>query len=229
MSLSHPSISVVLLAGGQGTRMQAKMPKQFMKLHDKEVALFSFEQFNQHPWVEEIIVVCDSAYHCLFKSVDKKVFFAKPGKTRQESSLNGFKKIKQTKNWVAIHDAARPYLGQKDLDEVFKQAQVHGAAALGVLSSSTLKEADDQLFIKKTVNRNQIWLIQTPQVIRWDLLNEGFKQAALDQVQVTDDVSLIEHLGQPVKIVPGSLNNIKLTHPSDWKVLESVLLDEVYA
>lgn len=223
MDRSKEGVSVILLAGGKGSRLGAALPKQFLRIKEKEIALYSFEMFLSISQVSEIVVVAPKSYWPLFQSNQKKLSFALPGLRRQDSSYHGFLKTSFDMPHVCIHDAARPCLDKSLLLELFRAAKTYGAAALGVQSTATLKEADESDMILKTIDRAKVWMIQTPQVLRRDWLLEGFAYALKHQLQVTDDLQLIEPLGYPAKIIKSTPNNLKLTHPEDLRVIHSLL------
>lgn len=215
-------VSVILLAGGKGLRMGGAVPKQYMKLLEKEIALYSFELFNEMEEVGEIIVVADPDYRMLFSSSVKPVKFASPGTRRQDSLKNGLEQLSPSSEWVCIHDAARPLVAKEDVKRACEAAYQHGAAALGVPVKATLKRVQ-QGRILSTVDREGVWEIQTPQVIKRAWLEEGMELALKQNVSVTDDLSLMELIGKPAHAVLGSSDNIKVTTPEDLKLAEALL------
>jgi len=220
--------SVVLLAGGVGSRMKAGMPKQFLQLRGKTVLMHSIELFLNLDGVKEVVLVIADEYRSQFDAVRQtdagaKLKFALPGKERQDSVANGVAAIAPDSPLVAIHDAARPLVTKQEIFNVLADAQTHGAAVLGVMVKATVKESEDGQFVLKTVDRSRLWEVQTPQVIKPALLREGFEQVALRNLAVTDDVSIIEQLGLPVKLTLGEYTNIKLTTPDDLQVAEQIL------
>ncbi len=216
MNFIPPFVSAILVAGGIGSRMGSPIAKQFIKVQDKEIALYSFETLLQHEHIEEIIVVCKEEYEHLFHH--PKVKFALPGVRRQDSAYNGFLKVHPKANLVCIHDSARPFLTLEDLNAVISEALIHKAAVLGTPVKPTLKEVDENGFVLRTLNRDLIWEVQTPQVIDYALLKKGFELANEKSLTVTDDVSLVELQNLPVKIIKGSYANIKITTPEDLDV-----------
>jgi len=219
------SVSVVLLAGGVGKRMGAKLPKQYIKLGGKEIALYSLELFAGMEHVSEIVVVCEEEWEDLFRGagIGKPLKFARPGKERQDSCFNGFSAIRDGAALVAIHDSARPLLTPEDALNCFNDAQEHGTAVLGVPVKSTIKEVDGNKLVVRTPDRATLWEVQTPQVIKPELLARGFDKVKTENLEVTDDVSIIEQLGEPVFITEGDYTNIKLTTPEDLQLAQSVL------
>lgn len=212
-------VSVVLLAGGHGSRMQSQIPKQFLTLQGKIVALYSFELFSTCPNVTEIIVVCEPQYQSLFPRFTlPEVRFALPGKRRQDSVYNGFLEISAQADLVCIHDSARPFLLKENLEQLLEEARRYGAAALAVPAKNTIKETDPNQFIQRTLDRSKLWEMHTPQVATPALMRKGFDIALEYNLDVTDDASVVELTGHPVKLVKDSYQNIKITTPEDWQV-----------
>ncbi|KAJ8460912.1 hypothetical protein OPV22_033838 [Ensete ventricosum] len=230
-AVKERSVSVVLLAGGMGKRMGASMPKQYLPLLGQPIALYSFYTFSQMTEVKEIVVVCDPSYKDVFEDASEKLNvdlkFALPGKERQDSVFNGFQEIDGSSELVCIHDSARPLVSSGDIEKVVQDAWVIGAAVLGVPVKATIKEANKDSFVVKTLDRKTLWEMQTPQVIKPELLRRGFEVVNRDGLEVTDDVSIVEHLKHPVFITEGSYTNIKVTTPDDLLLAERILNMEV--
>ena len=208
------NISALILAGGKGRRMKTTLPKQFLPLCDKPVACHSVSVVWAHPLVKQIIVVCAQQYRALFAS--SPVHFAEPGKRRQDSVFNGLQQAEHP--WICIHDAARPYLTLDLLSDLIDEGKEVGAAALGVPVKNTIKVKDPKGFVSSTPARNTLWEVQTPQLLKKEVLEKGFLYANNHALTVTDDVSLAELIGHPVKLVQSSYQNRKLTTPEDlWQ------------
>lgn len=229
-AVKDDSVSVVLLAGGQGKRMGASMPKQYLPLLGQPIALYSFYTFSRMAEVKEIVVVCDPSYKDIFEdardNVDVDLKFALPGKERQDSVFNGFQAIDPNSELVCIHDSARPLVSTEDIEKVLGDGLLNGAAVLGVRAKATIKEANSDSFVVRTLDRKTLWEIQTPQIIKPELLRKGFELVNREGLEVTDDVSIVEHLKHPVYITEGSYTNIKVTTPDDLLLAERILNDE---
>ncbi|XP_021852879.2 2-C-methyl-D-erythritol 4-phosphate cytidylyltransferase, chloroplastic [Spinacia oleracea] len=221
------SVSVILLAGGKGKRMGASMPKQYLPLLGQPIALYSLYIFSQMVEVKEIVVVCDPSYKDIFEETRDKIHvdlrFAEPGKERQDSVYSGLQAIDSDSELVCIHDSARPLVLSQDIEKVLRDGWLHGAAVLGVPVKATIKEVSNESFVVKTLDRKSLWEMQTPQVIKPALLTKGFDLVNRRGLEVTDDVSIVEHLGHPVYITEGSYTNIKITTPDDFLVAERIL------
>ncbi|XP_044489664.1 2-C-methyl-D-erythritol 4-phosphate cytidylyltransferase, chloroplastic [Mangifera indica] len=225
--VKEKSVSVILLAGGKGKRMAASMPKQYLPLLGQPIALYSFYTFSRLPEVKEIVVVCDPSYQDVFADSKEKISvdlkFTLPGKERQDSVHSGFQAIDSNSELVCIHDSARPLVTAGDVEKVLKDGWLIGAAVLGVPAKATIKEANNESFVVRTLDRKTLWEIQTPQVIKPELLKKGFELVNREGLEVTDDVSIIEHLKHPVYITEGSYTNIKVTTPDDLLLAERIL------
>lgn len=220
------NIAVVLLAGGQGKRMGAPEPKQFLPLLGKAVFLRSLEVFQSMEEVTSIVIVLDESYRGRYATEvnkDKRIRWANPGKERQDSVFNGLEQTPVDASLVAIHDCARPLVTVKEVRNCLDDGHRYGAAVLGVPCKATIKESDDGSFVLRTIPRARLWEIHTPQVARRDLFLKGFEKVKKDSLEVTDDVSVIEALGLPVKLTKGEYTNIKLTTPDDMQVAEQIL------
>jgi 2-C-methyl-D-erythritol 4-phosphate cytidylyltransferase len=215
--------SLIFLAGGQGVRMNEEIPKQFLKIHGKEIALHSFERFLSNPHIDEIVVVTHQDWRRLFQTSKKKILFANPGNRRQDSVRNGFLQLKEEEKVVAIHDSARPYITNELIERVYEAGATHGAATCSMPITFTLKRCDQTGSVTDTVDRNHLHEIQTPQAITYSLLKKGLKHALERNLDVTDDVSLIEMLGHAPKLVKGLRKNLKVTYPDDIDLMELYL------
>ena len=217
--------SLILLAGGKGLRMGGETPKQFIEVEGKFIAEHALDPFLDHLLIDQIVIVCDSSYRNLFDSIqtDKDIVFVDPGVERQHSLLNGLSAIKGDDSMVIVHDAARPFINRAYIEPLITQAHQHGAAILGVRAVSTLKQASSDQFVTKTVDRSTIWEIQTPQVAPKQVLLKGLAKANEEHLMITDEASLLEGIGFPVKIVEGDSLNFKVTSKTDIKLMQSML------
>eukprot|EP00854_Cymbomonas_tetramitiformis_P003905 gene3905-4868_t len=182
------------------------MPKQYLPLSGQPIATYSLDIFSEIESICEIIVVCDPSYRDIFTDFKLKrdipVKFALPGAERQDSVFNGFQEISGDSELVAIHDSARPLVTSEEILAVFADATEVGAAVLGVQCKATVKEASGPAILAK-----------------------GFAYVKENNLEVTDDVSIVEHLGEPVRITKGSYENLKVTTPEDMLIAERLLAD----
>lgn len=238
------STGFVILAGGTGSRMKANMPKQFMLLNSRPVLHYSLHLFleklptycitNNLSPPRHVVLVIDPKYQSEYQSIvdsyQGKLSFANPGKERQGSVQNGLIELVNSTNgectFVAIHDSARPLVTIQEVCNVVHDAHITGAAVLGVLCKATIKESiDGGVLVSRTLDRSKLWEVHTPQVVRVESLLRGFDKVEKERLEVTDDVSIIEALNEPVKITRGEYTNLKITTPEDMDVASAILLD----
>jgi len=230
MEVSVPDdqrVAVVLLAGGSGSRMKADRPKQFLELRGKPVLEHSIDLLLGVQKMEKLVLVIAEEFRTLdfvaaAKARDPRVVFADPGKERQDSVSNGLAGVPVECTLVAVHDAARPLVTLDAVHSCLCDAAEHGAAVLAVPMKATVKEGADG-FVTQTLDRSKLWEIQTPQVMRPQLLRDGFKKVQEESLEVTDDVSIIEQLGLPVKLTMGEYTNLKLTTPEDMVIADQIM------
>jgi 2-C-methyl-D-erythritol 4-phosphate cytidylyltransferase len=222
--MNRTAVSVVIVAGGVGSRMQGAIPKQFMLLEGMPIIHYSCAIFELLPEVVELVIVCDPAFRDLCRQgvAQKPLKFALPGERRQDSLYNGLQKCDAAAQIICVHDAARPLIDAEIVQQVIAAASV-GAAAAAVPVKSTVKEVDADGFVVRTPPRSGIWEVQTPQAVLRPWLDAGFALASQYKLTVTDDVSLAELAGCPVRLVPSSYRNIKITTPEDLQLAALLL------
>lgn len=214
----------VILAAGNGTRMEMDKSKMLLEIGGKTVLERSVEAFSELPEIDEIIVVCRECDIEAFSEVltDDEITFVIGGSTRQQSVMHAVETIDEC-NYIVIHDGARPLVTQKAIINTLDKAQQYNAAATGVAVKDTLKIVDDDLSIVGTPNRNNLVSIQTPQIFRFDLYKKALEKAVKEKMDYTDDCQLVEKLGEKVYAVLGDYDNIKITTKSDIPLAENIL------
>lgn len=159
-------LSVILLAGGKGTRMNSEIPKQFLHLGSQPIIHYSFSFFTKIKRVKEIVVVCEEEYQHFFqKETSLDIRFARPGVTREFSVYNGLQQVSHDVKWVCTHDGARPFLDEALFHELINEVVIAEAVSFAVPLKFTVKEKDETNFVKKTLDRSSLVEIQTPQII----------------------------------------------------------------
>ena len=222
----------IIVAAGKGRRMAASRPKQYLLLNRKPVlyhtlsAVWACDKISG-VWVA---VAEDDLDHCknfvLGRSLPGPVQLVAGGKTRQESVFNALLSLEKTAGHgdvVAIHDGVRPFIHPDHMANCIESAQKNGACILAIPASDTLKKVDSNGKIFQTTDRSQVWLAQTPQAFRFGLILKAHQKAREMGIQATDDAMLMEKLGLPVYVTPGSRNNIKLTTAEDLALANALI------
>ncbi len=223
--------SAIILCAGESTRFsKGKESKQFAQINGAPAILYTLKAFEDSDAVCEVILVVrkDDANHfkdLVCKNGLKKVkCIVIGGDTRQSSALRGFKHVDENSKYVAIHDGARCLVTPEIIESVINEASVHNAAAAATKVTDTLKLADDDGFISKTVDRSKMWCVQTPQVFEKKLYMVSAYNAKEKGVQATDDCMLAEASGFKVKLVDTGKENIKITVKDDIALAEQILV-----
>ena len=216
----------IILAAGKGTRMDNKGDKILLSLMERPVITYTLEAFEKNPDIDRIVVVANKANEKEVKALIKKEKFTKVekivqgGRERQDSVHNGLKAINGKKeDIVVIHNAANPLVSQQTISETITTAKKYGAAVAALPAEDTIKEVENNTVVK-TLQREKLWRMQTPQAIRFDIAKEAFEKAQKGKYYATDDVALVERLGKEVRIVPSNKENIKLTTKEDMALAQ---------
>ena len=208
--------------------------KQFMLLEGAPILIHTTRKFVAAPRVTEIFVALrqedmESFQHQLEdENYAKPVRIVEGGRNRQESVGNCLARVSAGADLVAVHDAVRPFVTVEQIEQTFDEAFEHGAVILGLPPVDTVKQVERKV-IQSTLFRERIVLAQTPQVMRFALLRRAFEQARQDQFLGTDEASLVEHLGEDVRVLLGSDRNIKITRPSDMALARLFYSEELAA
>ena len=221
--------SAIVLAGGSGTRMGGDRTKQWLTVGGIPVVVRTLLVFQASRFINEIIVCAKddeiSDYSTLANDygITKLKCVVEGGATRQESALNGFKRISDNADLVAVHDAARCLITEEMIEATVRAARRDGGAIAACRATDTVKITDDHGSILSTPERSKVWQAQTPQVFGVDQYRIALYTAIRDGIAVTDDASLMEHAGFNVTVVDCGRENIKLTEPVDLLIAEAIL------
>jgi 2-C-methyl-D-erythritol 4-phosphate cytidylyltransferase len=221
-----PKVVAVIPAAGIGARMGSDRPKQYLTLDGKPILAVTVERFQSATAVDGIIVVVPepeidfSRKEIVERYGLHKVRAVVPGGPRRQDSVRlGIEATGGGYGLVLVHDGVRPFVDDAVIENVLRAALSHGAAVAGLKATETLKEADETGFVLRTRDRNRIWMIQTPQAFRYEDIRMAHERAWREGWDgITDDAVLMERLGIPVKVVPGSQRNIKVTTPHDLEL-----------
>lgn len=228
---------MLLLAAGRGTRFGGPVPKAWLSLGGRSLLARSAERLAQalpDGMAAEMLAMVhaeDRSTHVAQHGAEIEralggrcpLRFVDGGATRQESMQNGLAACSADVDLVLVHDAARALLPIGPTRACIAAAVAHGAALLALPAPDTLKKVSPEGLVEATVDRAGVWLAQTPQVIRRELLLRAMAAAARDGFAGTDDVSLVERLGEPVAVVRGTPTNLKITAPADLPLAEAIL------
>lgn len=224
--------ALIIPAAGAGLRMKTEIPKPFLIIDDKPVLFHTLSSFSGLKGLVQVIVAVNDAYTERTREILESIFSGTQvdfqvvggGKERQYSILKGLKKVEDVE-LIAVHDAVRPFVHAREVEECCKVAAESGGAVLGIKVRDTLKEVNTQKVILNTPDRSVFWQAQTPQVFQASLIKEAYKIALKKHITATDDASLVERIGGKVKMVEGSSLNIKITYPEDLKFAQNILKD----
>lgn len=222
------SNTAVILAAGLGKRMQAGHNKQFIEICGQSVLTHTLTVFAQIPEIAKIVLVVrageeDTCRNMIPEIAENKTVLAIGGKERQDSVHNGIRAITWECEYILIHDGARPLITEEVIRRTLLAAQNSGAAICAVPVKDTIKQADSDGNVLATIPRESLWAVQTPQVFRADLIRRAYENAYVHNHYGTDDASLVEYLGEKIKIVTGDYENIKITTPEDIPTAEQIL------
>jgi 2-C-methyl-D-erythritol 4-phosphate cytidylyltransferase len=218
-------VTAIVLAAGKGERFKPKVSKPLFEINKQPILIYSLKVFSGHPWVKDIIVVVNSLNRGKIIAEIKEYRIKKiravvlGGRRRQDSVIRGLKVIDNHTDFILIHDAARPFINSDIVSAAINKAKKYGAAVVGIPVKATVKECR-KFAVRKTIDRKNLWEIQTPQVFKKDLILKAYKK--FGTIDVTDDASVVERLGHKVVVVMGSQNNIKITTSEDLIVAEAI-------
>ncbi len=220
------SIGAIILAAGRSQRMGGG-DKLWVSLGGRPLLAHTLSIFQHCSSIHRIALVLAAGRQRLGHALVKGAHFGKVaaicfgGEERQDSVRAGLEALGPC-DWVVVHDGARPLVTRKLIEEGLAAARETGAATCGVAAQETIKTVKEGGLVEKTLERERLWLTQTPQVFRYDMLVEAHRAAA-GQPPASDDAALVERLGYQVKVYMGSYHNLKVTTPEDL-LLAQVLL-----
>lgn len=227
----------VILAAGQGKRMNSEVKKQFLIIEGKSVLTYSLEMFEKATFITEIVIVTseDELEYIQTEYIQTRKLI-KPckvivgGKERYHSVYHALKEI-EVCDYVFIHDAARPFLTEDILNRTYTCVKEYKACVTGVLSKDTVKISSEDGYVEFTPNRKKVWIIQTPQVFEFELIHKAYEELILREeelvengIQITDDAMVAETFSRVrVKLVEGDYHNIKITTPEDIQIASAFI------
>jgi 2-C-methyl-D-erythritol 4-phosphate cytidylyltransferase len=220
-------LSAIIVAGGSSQRMG--FDKLFATIAGEPVIGHAIRAFDRASSVSEIIVVAREERHDEIKKVSRDAGFNKVrsivtgGECRQDSVRAGLDRVERSVKYVAVHDAARPLITPEQIERAFEQCRVRGAVALAQPVNDTLKRGDADLVVSGSVDRHQLYAMQTPQIFEREIIEDAYRAVYEENISVTDEVSAVERLGHKIALVLNNDFNFKITYPRDLPVAEFIL------
>lgn len=224
---------VILLAGGLGKRMGAEIPKQFIKVKDKPIIVYTIERFQKNANIDEIVVVCVKDWADYVRELVKEYSLTKVkwiiegGETGHDSIRNGvfFLRDKiEPEDFVVIHDAVRPILPQKAIDEVLRVAHENGNASSSIVCHPPIVYTEDKISGIKDVDRDHVMLTASPQAYNYAQVLKCYEKAEEDgKHDFTFTSSLLIAYGERVYFAKGTTSNIKVTQKEDLALFEALI------
>lgn len=212
-------LTAIIVAAGSSNRMG--FDKMFADLDGRPVLERTIDAFERCPAVDDVIIISNpDRQRQLMRIIEEGGFekvshIAPGGETRRDSVWNGLRDLKDNCEFVAVHDGARPWITPAQIERVLAAAAEHGAAASARPITDTIKRADAAGRVTGAVDRDGLWAMETPQIFRVELIKRAYKKVLEEDLPVTDEVSAIERLGEPIHLVRNETNNPKVTYPAD--------------
>ena len=223
-------ISAIIVAAGKGIRMDDTVRKQYLLLAGRPILGHTLPAFDVCNLIDKIfLVVPEEDFEFCHKNIlsplnlQKKVGLVSGGTERQDSVYNGLLAIDNKGGIVVIHDGVRPFISPEQLAACINGAKEHGACILGIPAYDTVKSVSSSGYIDKTLERDTIWLAQTPQAFKYDLIIKAHENAKQEGFTGTDDAMLVERLGINVRVIRGNRYNIKITTREDLLLARAIL------
>lgn len=210
--------------------MQNRLSKQYLPLGGKPLLSHILDIFELSPDIDEVVLVTpEEDIPAVRRTIvaprglSKVRHILAGGTQRQDSVRNGLAAVADHVDIILIHDAVRPFISPQLIRQTVREAEKHGAVAVGMPVKDTIKKVDRDGWIIETPDRRLLWLTQTPQAFRRSVIQEAYRRADEDRFYGTDDASLVERMGFPVKMIPASYENIKITTPEDLLLAECLI------
>lgn len=226
------SKTLIIPAAGSGSRLNQDIPKPYLELAGKTILEHTIRRFLSLDGLTGVIVSTSELYQNRVEKILREILPADisgkcvvGGAERQHSIYNALQKVDEAE-LVIVHDAVRPFVTLSRIESCCRAAFETGAAVPGVPVRDTIKEIDQDLFVRDTPSRRYLWQTQTPQVFKKDILTEAYNKAFEEGYIGTDDASLVERLGYKVKMVESDHTNFKITYPLDLKLARLLIEKE---
>ena len=223
-------VVAIIVAAGSGKRLGRSAKKQFLSIGSKPILAYTLDVFDSVEKVDRIILVIPGGWkrYCQKEIIEKfgyrtEIELTNGGARRQDSVACGLALVSEDYGLVIIHDGVRPFVTRKMIIESIARARKFGACVVAVPVSDTVKMAKSNRIIERTLPRECLWRVQTPQTFRLSLIKKAYAKALRDKFYGTDDAQLVERMHKPVKIISGDYRNIKITTKEDLILAEKLL------
>ncbi len=219
----------LIVAAGKSERMGPKVDKAFLSLGTKPVLAYALDAFERCEDIDGIVLVVRKDRVDAARNLVQMYGFAKVrrvvagGAQRQDSVAIGLAEMGPEVRIVAVHDGARPCVSTDIIAETIKSAKRNGSGVAAMKVTDTVKYVERGMTVTKTVDRSKFWTVQTPQTFKRELLEQAFDKLTKSHAMVTDEATAVELLGEPVRLVPSSAANIKITSPDDLPLAAALL------
>jgi len=220
----------IILAGGTGKRMGASTSKQFLLLDNKPLIVHTLQVFEECRTVDGIyLVVNQKDLPTIQEEILETYRFSKlikiviGGRLRQDSVKNGLEAIDSPCDIVVIHDGARPFVSPAFIEKGIYLMEMFDAIIPALPVKDTIKVISKEGFVVKTLERDSLWAVQTPQTFKFDLILKAYKEGMAKKVFGHDDATFLEVMGKKVKVIEGSPYNMKITTPEDLVLAQGML------
>lgn len=224
--------TAIILAAGQGKRMQSTVHKQYLLLQNEPILYYSLKAFEDSIVDNIVLVVGNGEINYCRKEFLEKYGFSKVnvivegGTERYHSVLNGIQAIKWGCDYIFIHDGARPFVTTEIIKKVYDEVVQAKACVVGMPVKDTIKISNENRYVANTPPRALVWQIQTPQVFERTLITSAYEKLLKEEerllakgISITDDAMVVEYfMNMPIKLVQGSYENIKITTPEDLEI-----------
>lgn len=219
---NNKKVSAIIAAAGRGRRMGSELPKQYLVIGDKTILDTTLYRFEKNQYVDEIVLVVnkediDYVKEMIACQYPKVVNVVRGMDTRTLSVYEGIKNVSCDCGILLIHDGVRPFVSNSLICLCTETADSEGACVPAVEVTDTIKDTEGG-YVASTPDRSRLRAVQTPQAFAYEIIKSCYDKAVIDDVQFTDDSSLVEHYGYRVKVVEGLKKNIKITTPFDLKL-----------
>ncbi|MBO7166633.1 MAG: 2-C-methyl-D-erythritol 4-phosphate cytidylyltransferase [Kiritimatiellae bacterium] len=224
-------VSAIIVAAGKGSRMgTASTDKVFLSLGSKPVLAWSLLAFERCTEIDQIVLVVRKEQLVAAKAMAQMFGISKirkivaGGAKRQDSVMRGLAETDEDTRYVVIHDGARPCVTSETISDIVKAVKRNPAVVIGRKVVDTIKYVEKGSVITRTEDRSKLWAVQTPQAFTFSLINRAYKKVEADKVEVTDDASAVEHIGESVKILETNAAMLKITTIEDIRLATALVM-----